>query len=664
MHQGFKYRPEIDGLRAVAVLAVFIFHLGVKGFAGGFVGVDVFFVISGYLITSIIQKDINKNEFSIVKFYDRRFRRIMPALYLLLIFTMLFTWFYFMPQEMKSYCRSLLSSLLFYSNFLFWNEAGYFDLDSAMKPLLHTWSLSIEEQFYIFYPTLLYFLNRYLKSKKILIIGVLFWVSLLSNIWITHTDGEMGFYFTPTRVWELLLGALIALKAFPQNKNHSINEVLCWSGLSMLIYSVFIFDSDTVFPGMNAAIPCFGTAFLIYGNQGQHMTSAGKLLATNIMTWFGKISYSLYLWHWPAIVFTKYYFMRELTTFDQVLIFIGATLAAYLSWKYVEQPFREKKGYFKNGKRLFYILLATTTLFCVFAYLGGYKKVGYSRRLSKEVKAYSQAYRDKNPDRSKCHLGARESFNHIKECPIGPADSDPKFAVWGDSFADAMMPAVKDLAEKYGKPGLFASTSACAPVLGVNRFVNGVHLQCDIFNQHMLATVKEKRIKHVLLISAWSTTGYNVVDESKVVVDPSFDLSFAPEKQQAVYRRLVYGIDQVMQQLQAMGVQIWVVRRTPVPNFNVPSYLGRYMLFGMDPHSLQFPKEKYLEATTPNNRLVDLFVKKYGIHSIDPSELLCNENCLLEMDGKSLYSDHTHLSKTGVMFVQDTLKPFFNSLQN
>ena len=665
MHEGFKYRPEIDGLRAVAVLSVFLFHLGFSAFGGGYVGVDVFFVISGYLITSIIQKDINKDEFSIVKFYDRRFRRIMPALYLLLIFTTIFTWFYFMPQEMKSYCRSLLSSLLFYSNFLFWKEAGYFDLDSAMKPLLHTWSLSIEEQFYIFYPTLLYLLNRFLKSKKILIIGLLFWISFGCNIAVTDAKSDMGFYFTPTRVWELLLGALIALKAFPQNKNHTINEVLCWSGLGMLIYSIFGFNAETTFPGINAAIPCFGTALLIYGNQGLGLTSAGKLLATDIMTWVGKISYSLYLWHWPAIVFAKYYLMRDLGWLDQMLIFIGATLAAFLSWKYIEQPFREKKGFFKNGKRLFQILVALTLLFCLFAFFGGYyKKIGYLRRLSKDVKAYSQSYKDTNPDRNRCHQGASESFKESEICHIGATDQQPSFAVWGDSFADAMMPAVKSLAVQYNKLSIYSSSSACAPSLGIDRKVNGIHLSCNNFNQIMIDTIKKNQIKHVLLISAWSIPGYRISNGQKEdpIIDPVFQNIKVDKNEDESFKKFVYGIDRLLKELQPMGVKVWVVRRTPIPDFDVPSYLGRYQLLGRDPKLLEKPAQIYAEIARPSNQMWDEFAKKYNVGLIDPSQVLCAEKCKLELDGKSLYSDHTHLSKTGVMYVKDTLIPFFDSL--
>jgi peptidoglycan/LPS O-acetylase OafA/YrhL len=654
-----KYRPEIDGLRAVAVLSVFLFHLGFASFSGGYVGVDIFFVISGFLITGIIQKDLASNSFSIVKFYDRRFRRIMPALYFALIPVILFTWIFFMPLEMKNFCRSLLSTLLFYSNFQFWKESGYFDLASEMKPLLHTWSLSIEEQFYIVFPTLLYLLHRFAKNQKVVVLGIFAVVSFAVSVPMANQHSDAAFYFTPVRVWELLIGALLALGAFRQLHHPKLLELLAWLGLGMLIVPVFVLSGASAFPGWNAAIPCLGAVLLIYSCQSNHTPIAGKWLGTNLMTGIGKISYSLYLWHWPMIVFAKYYLSRELQLQDQIAILLGSILIALISWRYIEQPFRERKGFFKNGKRLFYILLVSTVLLSIFAYLGGYKKVGYSRRLSKEVKQYAMAYRDTNPDRKHCHSMSIDRIEKLDLCRMGPNEKPPQFVVWGDSFADAMMPGLKNLAEQNNVPGMFASSSACAPVLGVNRRVGTLQLKCDQFNQAMLKAVDDLNIKNVLLITAWGMSGYSASDPTIQIPDAGYS---AEDYSQKDINLFTFGFEKLIGELELRGIRVWVAHKIPMPKYDVPSYLGRYEMFGKNKDDLNMTLAKVNQQKQAAEGLLTTIRKDHAIEVVEPSSLLCKDVCYVQKDGLVFYHDHQHLSKIGSMFVKDVYQPFFNSM--
>jgi len=263
-----KYRPDIDGLRAIAVLAVLFFHTGVPGFSGGFVGVDIFFVISGFLITSIILKDIKEEQFSIARFYERRIRRIFPALFPVIAFTLAVGAYLFDANAFKDLGQSITATTLFSSNILFWRESGYFAAASFTKPLLHTWSLAVEEQFYIFFPLALVFIHRFLKSRYILWIGIAIILSLGASIWGVYYKPSPTFYLVPTRAWELLAGSVLALGVLPNPSSAWLRNLLSATGLGLIMYSVGFYTEVTLFPGHNAIAPVMGAWLIIYSNRG------------------------------------------------------------------------------------------------------------------------------------------------------------------------------------------------------------------------------------------------------------------------------------------------------------------------------------------------------------------------------------------------------------
>lgn len=646
-----NYRPEIDGLRAIAVLSVFLFHLDVEAFGGGFVGVDIFFVISGYLITSIIQKSLDSNRFSIKHFYERRFRRIMPALYVMLMVTSLAAWICLMPDEMKSYGKSLVSSLLFYSNFQFWRESGYFDLGSEMKPLLHTWSLSIEEQFYIFYPTLLYGIHRFCKSKKILIVAALCAISFAWNVPMAIQRTDAAFYFTPVRVWELLLGALLSFKAFPRINEKNFNEGLSWLSLGLFGYAIFTFSDQTQFPGFHAAIPCLGAVGLIYASESPRMPVVGKLLGTKWITSIGKLSYSLYLWHWPAIVLTKLY-VRKLEGYHQVIIFCAVFVVSYFSWKFIEEPLRRSENSSVNNRKFFSTLSLATIGLVLFGVLAGYITSGFPQRLNEKALRYSKASKNRNPERRECLTKGLKRASSEDLCPLGVKKNGqtPIFLMWGDSHADALMPAFQLMAHKNGVFGEFSGLSACTPLLGVTRFLRQSPEDCKQTNEKTMAYIEKKSVKNVVLVSRWATNGVQLDGETG-----------RPSKNDI--RVFAAGLDQLLDRLHKSGTKIWVVKKIPIANFNIPFRLARLEMLGQDSSKLHIDYDDYVKYVTPFNQVLDEMMKKYDIHIIDLAESLCSEKsktCKVQIDGHPLYADHHHLTRFGAEYLAPELQPLFD----
>jgi peptidoglycan/LPS O-acetylase OafA/YrhL len=651
-----KYRPEIDGLRAIAVLSVFLFHLGIKGFSGGFVGVDIFFVISGYLITGILQKDLDKDAFSIAKFYDRRIRRIFPALYLMLFFTFVVSYWLLIPSHFEAYCKSLVSSLLFYSNFQFWNESGYFDLNSEIKPLLHTWSLSIEEQFYIAFPTILYLLHRYADRLKKMAITALFLVSLGACVWLTVRKPDAGFYFSPVRAWELLLGAMLALNVFPKIKQHWINQLASIFGLMLVMYSVFRFSNKTSFPGYHALIPCLGTALLIHCTGVQTFrTWMDRFLSLPLMTGIGKISYSLYLWHWPAIVFVKY-LPRKYGFVEQSAIVVMVFLLSYISWKYVEQPFRTKDGYFKSLSNVLRPLTWVTALLLVISIAGGYFQHGYPNRFSKTILDYANGAEDVNPDRENCHPPSLERLKNNDLCIMGQKrNGPPDFVLWGDSFADAMMPGFKELAEKRNAYGVFASVSTCAPLLGLDRNVKGLKHRCNQFNSAIVDLIQKLEVKNVVLVSGWTMSGYKIIDGS----EPQ-KIQIASKRYEEKDVEIFYtGLSQTVSQLEKLGVKVWIFDSIVRPGFDVPDRLAMYARFDKNRDQLMIKRKVFEKQLAGFHQVLDLLRKHHSFELIDPNTILCPDECLVEQGGKPLFYDHQHLTSHASHLVEPVLIPFF-----
>ena len=338
-----KYRADIDGLRALAVIPVVFYHLDVARFSGGFVGVDVFFVISGFLISTILCGEMQAGTYNIVKFYERRIRRIFPALFSVLAATMIGAWYLYLPTQFTEFSRSVVAAAFFVSNIFYYSKFNYFESFSSESPLLHTWSLAVEEQFYIVFPILLWLIFRYLQKYRAHAVFLICAVSFAYSGWLLNTDSTAAFYMATSRAWELGIGAFLAMADIPAMRARFVNEGLGILGLGLLVFSYHHYSASDAFTGPSLAVPCLGAALLIYtGKQG---TFAARILSLKPLVWIGFVSYSLYLWHWPLIVFYEYYFIKTPETLlftDKAMLLALSTALAFLSWHCIERPFRQK----------------------------------------------------------------------------------------------------------------------------------------------------------------------------------------------------------------------------------------------------------------------------------------------------------------------------------
>lgn len=347
-----QYRREIDGLRAVAVLPVIFFHAGFSVFSGGFVGVDVFFVISGYLITSILIAELEQGKFSIARFYERRARRILPALFVVMLACLPFAYMWMLPPQLKDFAQSLVSVVFFASNILFWRESGYFAAAAELKPLLHTWSLAVEEQYYLLFPLFLLLLWRFGRQRVFWAIIFIAVASLLLAEWGWRNSRTANFYLAPTRAWELLAGSICAFLTVGKMQRSS--NVLSISGLALIVFAIFAYSDKTPFPSVYTLAPVAGTGLVILF-AGEN-TWVARLLSLRGFVGIGLISYSAYLWHQPLFAFAR---LRSVTETSQVLmgvLAIAALLLAWATWRYVEQPFRKRANQVLVTRRSVFVM--------------------------------------------------------------------------------------------------------------------------------------------------------------------------------------------------------------------------------------------------------------------------------------------------------------------
>jgi peptidoglycan/LPS O-acetylase OafA/YrhL len=334
-----KYRAEVDGLRALAVVPVILFHAGFELFSGGFVGVDVFFVISGYLITTILIEDIENKRFSIINFYERRARRILPALFFVMLVCIPFAWMWSFNEQLRLFFKSLVAVSLFASNILFWREVGYFDSSAEEKPLLHTWSLAVEEQYYVLFPIFLFLAWRYGKNRVFWMIVVMASISLLLSEWGWRNKATANFYLAPTRAWELFAGSISAF--IVQKQGVKKNNSLALLGLAAIVFSIFFYDETTPFPSVYALAPVLGVVLLVL--YAERETFAARLLGSKVMVGIGLLSYSAYLWHQPLLSFSRWRNLGEsLPNSISIIIVLLTFFCAGLTYRFIETPIRTK----------------------------------------------------------------------------------------------------------------------------------------------------------------------------------------------------------------------------------------------------------------------------------------------------------------------------------
>jgi len=422
-----RYRTEIDGLRALAVVPVILFHAGFELFSGGFVGVDVFFVISGYLITTILIEDIENKRFSIVNFYERRARRILPALFFVMLACIPLAWMWMLPSQMMDFSQSLVAVGLFVSNILFWREGGYFAAAAEEKPLLHTWSLAVEEQYYVLFPIFLILAWRFGKNRVFFMIVVMAIISLLMSEWGWRNKPTASFYLAPTRVWELFSGSLAAFIVWKQGVKK--NNTLAFAGLVAIVFSIFFYDKTTPFPSVYALMPVIGVLLLIL--YADNKTLAARLLSTKPIVGIGLISYSAYLWHQPLFAFARIRMIEEPSLYVMSALSILTVILAFFSWKFIENPLRNKRFFSRGAVFSFgFVAICAFSLFGLF----GIKQNGFEGRFTEGDLSFLQQINEENSNY------VIERFNSFKAAGWG--DKKIKVFLVGDSYAQDLTNAV------------------------------------------------------------------------------------------------------------------------------------------------------------------------------------------------------------------------------
>ncbi len=597
------YRPDIDGLRAVAVLPVVFYHAGFHFASGGFVGVDVFFVISGYVISKTLLADLEQGRFSIGAFYVRRVRRIFPALFAVMAACWVAAFVLFLPSYFDDFSRSLAATALFGSNFYFWKNSGYFANGADLRPLLHTWSLAVEEQFYIFAPLTLWGVFRYLRRRWLLALAPVALASLALSVYATDVGPTANFFLLPMRAWELLVGALLALSPPPALRRAWIGEVLALVGLALIAAPVFTYSQETPFPGLTAVPPCLGAALLIY--VGAHVQSlVTRMLGLPMLVGVGLISYSLYLIHWPIISFFTYANLRPPTAGESAVIVTASLALAWASWRFIEQPFRTRRLIPpSNG-----LFVKAAAAMAVMASLGvaGAATDGFAGRFPADLRVLSDApkgfaasvcFLDHNPDPTVWRPSA---------CTIARGGEIPAL-LWGDSYAAHYAPGVSALAADIPFRVMEYAAAGCPPVLSYSSYDRP---GCHAFNQHALAIIRQNHIGTVVLAARW--------------VD--------------LQRR---GLDQLRSTLaamRAMGVKTYVIGQSPMFTTDV------HVIAYREGEDVQLDRWPISFDPAINRRLAELV----GPLFVDPLAHLCEgRSCPYRDGGRLLFADEGHYSRLG-----------------
>jgi len=594
-----RYRPEIDGLRAVAVLPVVLFHAGFDVFSGGYVGVDVFFIISGFLITGLIREDLAAGRFSILGFYERRVRRILPALVAVSLVTSAVAFAVMLPSFVVDFSRSLVAVATFVSNVYFWKFSGYFDASAALRPMLHTWSLAVEEQFYVFMPIAALIVFRYCARFWLWIFGLALLASLALSVYATQAAPTANFFLLPTRAWELLLGAMFA--SIPRRVSQGyVDQIASLAGLCLILWAVFTYDEATPFPGLAALAPCVGSVLIIYFAHPQ-VTLVGRLLSSRPAIWIGLISYSLYLVHWPIAVFWRYLTMQAPGLLGATAITMASIPLAYLSWRYVEQPFRKRT----SASSLRVVLTGLAAL-AVIGLIGAYGWATGGTLTSFGTSAAPKQEKGNGWRNGECFYETKPNAAwNPRACVINPQGGLPVL-LWGDSFAAHYTPGIVANLAEGGAARVYEYTAAgCPPALA---YFSQARPWCTDFNRNALVEIQKLGIERVILSARW--------------VD--------------LRRRGLDQLGSTLEALKKLDVETFVVGQSPIFITDV-SVIGAR---GND--------KWYSTVDDSLNAQLKALTEKGGATFIDPTLALCDgDTCDIRVDGQYLYFDYGHFGDFG-----------------
>lgn len=640
-----SYRPDIDGLRALAVLGVILFHFNVPRLTGGFTGVDIFFVISGYLIIGIIHREIKSGTFSLVDFWERRIRRIIPAMVVVLVVTAVASYhLLLLPQNYVDFGYSLMAQSAFVSNWWFMQSSGYFAAPTDTMPLLHTWTLAVEEQFYVLFPLCTVLVYPYIKKyfrQALLGVALLsffygavllyreptayFSIPLVPHIFGSADNGTAAFYFVFPRLWEFLVGGLIALYALTI-RGRILAEVTAFLGAVSIMAGMIVLTKDSLFPGYSALLPVFGTAAIIVANT-KHKTLVYDLLSFRAVVFIGLISYSLYLWHWPVLVLGQYldYQSTGLSLKNGLLLALLIFSFSVLTYRFVETPVR-KRQVLKSQKSVYAAaLMSLLTTFGIGYAIIEYK--GFPERVPEGARLYAAAMEDSNPRRDECFTHESINTQDNRPCLLGLEDPEHiDFVLWGDSHAEAAMPAFEAYGRITKQTGIFFGAPGCPPL--ITNAPLAEKEPCREETERALSYMREHTPKEIFIVSEWRK--WYETEDSEVKLDPEplikETLASLPRESQITISQRVTTFPAVNYRKYFVGL----ARTNKDIQYTMPR---QYFTYGLDAF---YADLEGAAAPFENVRI------------LDPLDSFCSiDTCRLGNKNGLYYRDSSHLTNHG-----------------
>ena len=672
------YRREIDGLRAIAVISVVLYHAGIQAFSGGFIGVDVFFVISGYLITSIILAEMQAGTFTLGNFYERRARRILPALFVLMFTCLPFAWLWLSPRYMKDFSESLVAVPAFASNVLFFITSGYFDAATEIKPLSHTWSLAVEEQYYILFPAFLMLTQIQVASGSrkrwiVAMLTALAIVSLAVAEWASLMYPRFTFYLLPARGWEILIGVFVAVfQCARYGTKIKVEKSVSLIGLALIACAVFSFDSETPSPSLYTLMPTIGAALIILFATQQ--TLVGKLLGCKMLVGIGLISYSIYLWHQPIFAFARQFSIDEPSKFMFLALAVIAVVFAYLSWKYVEAPFRNVRCF--DRKQVF-LCAAIGSVFFVALGLFGYANKGFKNQIDA---ATLKLFEPESTGVGKCLISDVDGKKDITVCYFGDTDAEFTIALYGDSHAEALFSELDSSFKRSKIRGVKVSfQTACKTwipgIIIEGREMEGRYGQCASSFDKFLDYLSEN-VHGVIVSLRWTSEIYPI----KGVVDESYfdNREGGVELDRHVARYVArnhdgaftYDANAKMESLRGLLGALNLLRKPvfliyPIPEvgWHVPNTLYKKYMRG-ESLSISTSHERFKSRNYFINEVFDSATEG-NLVRVKPEEILCDtyvrDRCVATLNGAALYYDDDHLSNAGARLVVDEIMAYMSN---
>jgi len=642
------YRRDIDGLRGVAVASVVLFHAGIPGFSGGYVGVDVFFVISGYLITLLLAVPVRKPPgLWLTDFYIRRGRRILPALLMTSVATTLVAAALLLPWDLTRFGIYLAATPVMLTNIAAWTDGtGYFYSNAAHVPLTHFWSIALEEQFYLIYPLTLVLIGRYLPRHKTATLILLAAASFAISVWGSYRHPTANYFLPPSRAWELLLGAVLASAAQFRINGRIANEFLAGSSLFVLAFTVYAYGPATPYPGLYAIAPCAASATLILTGRSQS-TLAGQLLSWRPFVFTGLISYSLYLWHFPALVLFGYYNILKIGSFELSVLLALTYMVAIVSYRWVEAPVRARTILNSNRRFLLTALALSVVIFAMgVTFL---ESGGLPRRFPPELRARGHLWLVDRGELVKCMNLPLGQIAAGGLCSFGAADTKaPRALVWGDSHAMALFPAYEKLALSHHLRLYFAANASCRPLLGLrNRSQDeATRNRCVQFNAAVAQAVRHLDPQLLILNAHWIDADADLVPEfvSGVPTESNFQR----------------GLLATLRETESSRRFVCVVMDVPTLEYDLPYALGVARKRGMPHDFLKLSRHQALEQFRGPEGDIRALEQRGLLKFVDPKKALCRtDSCDIESDGKPLYGDRDHLSWAGAQLVSGEINGCF-----